>query len=92
MVRYVRVTYVRHATCSNDNDVVGRVTTSPSTGFSYNYIIIIIIIIIIIWDRFLPLSSRHLVSSFFIVIVVISYCDWIQLQDVRAGAGNCRHV
>jgi len=38
MVRFVRVTYVRHATCSDDNDVIdSRVTSSslPSAGFSY---------------------------------------------------------
>ena len=36
MVRFVRVTYVRHATCSSDKDVVdSRMSISPTTGFSY---------------------------------------------------------
>jgi len=42
-VRFVRVTYVRHATCSNDNDVLGsridvvgsRMASAPAAGFSY---------------------------------------------------------
>jgi len=37
MVRFVRVTYVRHSSCSNGTaDVIdSRTSTSPPTGFSY---------------------------------------------------------
>jgi len=37
MVRFVRVTYVRHTTYSNDHDVVGSrsMSISSATGFSY---------------------------------------------------------
>jgi len=36
MVRYVRVTYVRHGgTSSSDNDFISRSSTSQPTGFSY---------------------------------------------------------